>query len=269
MENCRSLDVNRLSKEGCLRPGYRGGWAWTVDGEQVASIGLRATADQLILKLPDVPQRRGLDDVEEAVPLPGRPAGSAGSPTCCRATSISFNSRLLSSPATAVPSRPRMMRRHVRRPLILSSRLRDESATSVRGEGYPANRVTSGTLASILSPLPGFARPACALEARPTHLSPRRVLERPTGCRQDRSLRAGDLQRKLASSARSCRGDLVVILAVALQPVHAWLAARLGGSRRLAAVILTLVLLAIIVKGAQGARMANGWTDRSRLSHIS
>ena len=38
-----------------------------------------------------------------------------------------------------------------------------------------------------------------------------------------------------------------VILAVALQPVHAWLAARLGGARRLAAVILTLVLLAIII----------------------
>ena len=49
VENCRSLDVNRLSKEGCLRPGYRGGWEWTADGEQVASIGLRATADQLIL----------------------------------------------------------------------------------------------------------------------------------------------------------------------------------------------------------------------------
>ena len=38
-----------------------------------------------------------------------------------------------------------------------------------------------------------------------------------------------------------------VILAVALQPVHTWLTARLGGSRRLAAVILTLVLLAIII----------------------
>lgn len=38
-----------------------------------------------------------------------------------------------------------------------------------------------------------------------------------------------------------------VILAVALQPVHAWLTARLGGARRLAAAILTLVLLSIIV----------------------
>ena len=38
-----------------------------------------------------------------------------------------------------------------------------------------------------------------------------------------------------------------VILAVALQPVHAWLAARLGGARRLAAVVPTVVLLAIII----------------------
>jgi predicted PurR-regulated permease PerM len=38
-----------------------------------------------------------------------------------------------------------------------------------------------------------------------------------------------------------------VILAVALQPVHAWLAARLGGASRLAAALLTLVLLAIVI----------------------
>ena len=38
-----------------------------------------------------------------------------------------------------------------------------------------------------------------------------------------------------------------VILAVALQPVHAWLAVQLGGRRRFAAVVLTLVMLAIIV----------------------
>jgi hypothetical protein len=47
---------------------------------------------------------------------------------------------------------------------------------------------------------------------------------------------------------------------VALQPVHAWLAARLGGSRRLAAVILTLVLLAIIINSG---RPHGKWVDRS------
>ncbi len=42
VEACRSIDVNRLHREGCLRAGWRGGWQWTRDGEQVASINLRA-----------------------------------------------------------------------------------------------------------------------------------------------------------------------------------------------------------------------------------
>ena len=50
-----------------------------------------------------------------------------------------------------------------------------------------------------------------------------------------------------------------VILAVALQPVHAWLAARLGGARRLAAVILTVVFLAIIIGPV--ALLATSMTD--------
>jgi hypothetical protein len=29
-----SLDIDRLNRAGCLRPGYRGGWKWTRDGEQ-------------------------------------------------------------------------------------------------------------------------------------------------------------------------------------------------------------------------------------------
>ena len=49
MEACRSLDVNRLHREGCLRAGWMGGWQWTRDGEKVASINLRAEADRLHL----------------------------------------------------------------------------------------------------------------------------------------------------------------------------------------------------------------------------
>ena len=42
VEACRSIDVNRLHKTGCLRAGWAGGWQWTRDGEKVASINLRA-----------------------------------------------------------------------------------------------------------------------------------------------------------------------------------------------------------------------------------
>jgi hypothetical protein len=49
VEECRSLDVNRLHRKGCLRPGWVGGWSWARDGERVAWIGLRAELDRLHL----------------------------------------------------------------------------------------------------------------------------------------------------------------------------------------------------------------------------
>ena len=49
VEACRSIDVNRLNREGCLRAGSMGGWQWTCDGEKVASINLRAETDRLHL----------------------------------------------------------------------------------------------------------------------------------------------------------------------------------------------------------------------------
>lgn len=48
-EQFRSLDVNRLRKAGVLKAGYYGGWQWTVDGEKVASISMRAETGRLIL----------------------------------------------------------------------------------------------------------------------------------------------------------------------------------------------------------------------------
>jgi hypothetical protein len=49
VEACRSIEVNRLHREGCLRSGWAGGWQWTRDGENVASINLRADANRLHL----------------------------------------------------------------------------------------------------------------------------------------------------------------------------------------------------------------------------
>ncbi len=49
VEACRSIDVNRLHREGCLRAGWMGGWQWTRDGEKFASINLRADEDRLHL----------------------------------------------------------------------------------------------------------------------------------------------------------------------------------------------------------------------------
>jgi hypothetical protein len=49
VEACRSIDVNRLHKEGCLQPGWSGGWQWTNNGERVGWINLRAEADYVHL----------------------------------------------------------------------------------------------------------------------------------------------------------------------------------------------------------------------------
>ena len=42
VESCRALDMNRRKWAGCLKPGWAGAWGWAQDGEQVASVRLRA-----------------------------------------------------------------------------------------------------------------------------------------------------------------------------------------------------------------------------------
>lgn len=79
MENCRSIDVNRLHKAGCLRPGWWGGWQWTRDGEKIASITLRAEAKRLHLSYR---VRRGggeWEEVEEIVRIVRVPYRFGGS----------------------------------------------------------------------------------------------------------------------------------------------------------------------------------------------
>jgi hypothetical protein len=49
VEDCRSIDVNHLHREGCLRAGWIGSWQWSRDGKKVAWIGLRAEQDRLHL----------------------------------------------------------------------------------------------------------------------------------------------------------------------------------------------------------------------------
>ena len=67
VESSRSIDVNRLHREGCLRPGWRGGWQWTRDGEKVAMINLRAEEDRLHLSYRVRIAGGDWEDVEETV----------------------------------------------------------------------------------------------------------------------------------------------------------------------------------------------------------
>ena len=47
VESCRSLDISRLVQAGIVRPERwsRGGWRWTRDGEEVASIGYEVATE--------------------------------------------------------------------------------------------------------------------------------------------------------------------------------------------------------------------------------
>jgi hypothetical protein len=67
VEACRSIDVNRLHRDGCLDSGWRGGWLWTRDGEKVASITLRTEADRLRLSYRVRLGGGEWEDVEESV----------------------------------------------------------------------------------------------------------------------------------------------------------------------------------------------------------
>jgi len=77
VESCRSLGVTRLNKEGWLQPGTGVSLEWRTDGEQVASIGLRAEADQLILNY-RVYNGEDWTEVEETVPLARSPCRFGG-----------------------------------------------------------------------------------------------------------------------------------------------------------------------------------------------
>ena len=49
VEECSSLDANQLNRDGCLKNGWNGAMAWSLNGENFSSIGMRTTANYLHL----------------------------------------------------------------------------------------------------------------------------------------------------------------------------------------------------------------------------
>ena len=68
VEAYHALDADRLHRAGCLRAGWAGGWQWG-DGEQGASVNLRAESDRLHLTYRVRIGGGEWEDVAEAVPL--------------------------------------------------------------------------------------------------------------------------------------------------------------------------------------------------------
>jgi hypothetical protein len=61
-----------------LRPGYRGGWKWTRDGEQVASLQLRRDTNTLVLSYRIRPHGGEWQDVEQPTPIVWMPCRFGG-----------------------------------------------------------------------------------------------------------------------------------------------------------------------------------------------
>jgi hypothetical protein len=79
VEACRSIDVNRLHRDGGLRAGWMGSWQWTCDGEKVASINLRAELDRLHLTYRVCTSGEEWEDVAETVRIVRVAPGFGGS----------------------------------------------------------------------------------------------------------------------------------------------------------------------------------------------
>ena len=68
-EGCRSLDVNRMHREGCLNAGFTGNLAWSRDGEVISQIGFRTEESRVIFDY-RISQRGGdWEPIKQYVPL--------------------------------------------------------------------------------------------------------------------------------------------------------------------------------------------------------
>jgi hypothetical protein len=77
-EACRSIDVNRLRREGVLSAGWYGGWEWKRNGEQVSSISIRGGDDRIVLSYRSRIGSEEWQDVEEPIPIRWMPCRFGG-----------------------------------------------------------------------------------------------------------------------------------------------------------------------------------------------
>ena len=70
------LDINKLNRAGCLRPGFRGAWEWTRNGKPFASIQVCWRADHLVLLYAYQENAGDWRSLEQPRQLPGHRAGS-------------------------------------------------------------------------------------------------------------------------------------------------------------------------------------------------
>ena len=78
VESYRTLDVDQLAKNGCLRPGCFSTCQWA-DGNEVVSINFRAEGERLHLSYPVRVGDRERRDVTDTIPIVRLPCRFGGS----------------------------------------------------------------------------------------------------------------------------------------------------------------------------------------------
>ena len=66
-DGCRSLDINRLNRDGCLNNGFDGVLSWTREGESLASIRVKAEEGRLVVSYRVRVSEGDWEDVREMV----------------------------------------------------------------------------------------------------------------------------------------------------------------------------------------------------------
>jgi hypothetical protein len=78
VESCRSIDVLAWHRRGYLRSARWFSWAWTQDGERVASINVETERDSVTLKYRSRSYGEGWSDVEQRIAIVWTPCRFGG-----------------------------------------------------------------------------------------------------------------------------------------------------------------------------------------------
>lgn len=95
-DDMRQVDVRRLQREGCLKPGMAYGWQWTRNGKAVASIDLSVQADRVTFTYRHRPRGGDWQDVNCTAWLDRTPCTYGGTrawwlcPCCGRRVAILY-----------------------------------------------------------------------------------------------------------------------------------------------------------------------------------
>lgn len=68
-EDCRSIDIYKMKRSGCLEAGRRGNWIWSRDDEEVARIDYHCTGSDLVLNYRVRICGGDWERIEQTVPL--------------------------------------------------------------------------------------------------------------------------------------------------------------------------------------------------------